>query len=77
MPVVDIKQDTQDVCEIYLFILLINLCSCSKNTKANFDAWVLLVLPPVKETCVSDDTYKSSLNYYYITKETIQVNFVM
>ena len=73
---VDVKQDTQDVCE-YIYSFFDNLVLSSKYTQANFDAWdsTSFSPPPVNIMTISDGTYKSSLNYYYITKETIAGNF--
>lgn len=73
---VDVKQDTQEVCE-YIYSFFDNLVLSSKYTKANFDAWSPnhYSPPPVNIMTISDGTYKSSLNYYYITKETFEGNF--
>ena len=73
---VDVKQNTPDVCE-YIYLFFDNLVLSSKYTKANFDAWnpTYYSPPPVNIMTISDGTYKSSLNYYYITKETFKGNF--
>lgn len=73
---VDVKQDTPDVCE-YIYSFFDNLILSSKYSKADFDAWkpTTPIPPPTNIMRISDGTYSSSLNYYYIVKETITGNF--
>lgn len=77
---IDVKQDTPDINE-YLFSFFDSLILSSKYSKDDFTAWESLaayseyVPPPTNIMSISDDTYKSDLNYYYVDKVNIIGSF--
>jgi len=59
----------------YLFEFFNDLVNRSDVTKADFDNWETsgkTGTPPINVLRISDDTYRTKLAYYYITRDTIR-----
>lgn len=78
---IDIKQDTPEVNQ-YLFSFFDTLVMSSRYTKQTFDEWngstnvtYGIPTPPTNIMSISDGTYRTDLNYYYVDKTTILGSF--
>ncbi len=75
---VDVKQDTADVNE-YLFKYLNQLIDVSLYTQTDYLEWEASTTktspPSTNKIKISDGTYSSTLNYYYVVKQDVVGNF--